>query len=138
MNLVKWEPFKDIERFFTEEFYPTLWMAKPGWDLAVDVYEEKGNIVAEMNLPGINPEKLEISVHDEYLKIFGTREEERESKEKSYYSKEIKRGAFERLVKLPTKVKVDKAEAKFKDGTLRIILPKMEDEKTEKIKVQIQ
>lgn len=138
MNLVKWEPFKDIERFFTEDFFPTLSMVRPGWDLAVDVYEEKGNVIAEMNLPGINPEKLEISVHDEYLKIFGTREEEKESKEKNYYSKEIKRGAFERMVKLPTKVKVDKAEAKFKNGTLKIILPKMEEEKTEKIKVQIQ
>lgn len=139
MNLVKWEPFNEMERFFAEDFFPFLPTTKKvGWDLAADVYEEKGNVVVEMNLPGIDPQKIEITVHDEFLKVFGTREEEKETKEKDFYSKEIKRGAFERMVKLPTKVKTQKAEAKYKNGTLKILLPKLEEEKEEKIKIQVQ
>jgi HSP20 family protein len=139
MNLVKWEPFKEMERFFAEDFFPFLpTTQKIGFDLAVDVYEEKGNVIVEMNLHGIDPEKVEITVHNEYVKVFGKREEEKETKEKDFYTKEIRRGTFERLVKLPAKVKTVKAEAKYKNGTLKIVLPKLELEKEEKIKVQVQ
>lgn len=138
-NLMKWEPFKEVERFFGEDFpfLPMVPKPKMGWDMAVDVYEEKGNVVAEMNLPGIEPEKLNITVKDGYLKITGAREEEKEKKETNFYYKEIKRGEFERFVKLPVDVKADKADAQYKKGVLKVILPKKEDVKEEKIKVQV-
>ena len=136
MNLVKWEPLKDIERFFEEDFMPLLPAVKVGWDLAVDVYEEKEAIVAEMNLPGIDPEKLEITVQDIHLKIAGSREDVKETRKRNYYCKEIKRGAFERTVKLPARVKQDQAEAQYKNGTLRITMPKLEEEKTGRIHVK--
>ena len=136
-TLMKWEPFKEMERFFGEDFpfLPIVPKLKMGWDMAVDVYEEKGNIIAEMNLPGIDPEKLEITVRDGYLKILGKREEEKEKKETNFYYKEIKRGEFERLVRLPVAVKAEKAEAQYTKGVLKVILPKTEIVKEEKIKV---
>ena len=136
-TLMKWEPFKEMERFFGEDFpfLPIVPKLKMGWDMAVDVYEEKGNIIAEMNLPGIDPEKLEITVKDGYLKILGKREEEKEKKETNFYYKEIKRGEFERLVRLPVAVKAEKAEAQYTKGVLKVILPKTEIVKEEKIKV---
>ena len=97
MVLVKWEPFKDIERFFEEDFMPLLPTVKVGWDLAIDIYEEKGNVIVEMNLPGIDSDKLEITVHDEYLRIAGSREGEKETRDKNYFCKEIKRGALSEL-----------------------------------------
>jgi HSP20 family protein len=137
---MKWEPFKEVERFFEEDFpyLPILRKPMMGWDMAVDVYEEKENVIAEMNIPGIEPEKLEITVKEGYLKIKGAREEEIEKKEKNFYCKEIKRGEFERLVKLPVQVKAEKAEAQYKKGVLKVILPKKEEVKLEKIKVQTQ
>jgi len=142
MALVRWEPFepfKDIEKFFGEEFsfLPLLPTPKLGWDLAVDLYEDKGNIVAEMNLPGISPEKVEVTFQNGDLKIVGSRDEEKQTKETNYYCKEIRRGMFERLVKLPAGVKPEKAEATFKNGVLKVVIPKKE-EATEKIKVKIQ
>jgi HSP20 family protein len=136
-NLMKWEPFKEVERFFGEDFpfLPMFPKPKLGWDMAVDVYEEKENIIAEMNVPGIDPEKLEITVKDGYLKILGEREEEKEKKETNFYYKEIKRGVFERLVRLPVAVKAEKAEAQYTKGVLKVILPKTEIVKEEKIKV---
>jgi HSP20 family protein len=136
-TLMKWEPFKEVERFFGEDFpfLPIVPKPRMGWDMAVDVYEEKGNIIAEMTVPGIDPEKLDITVKDGYLRIFGTREEEKEKKDKDFFYKEIKRGEFERLVKLPVAVKTEKAEAQYTKGVLKVILPKTDVVKEEKIKV---
>src|SRR3989338_9486312 len=107
MALIKWEPFNEIDRFF-ENFPP---LAKVGWDLAVDVYEKDNTLVAEMNLPGIDPEKISISVEDGYLRVAGSREESKEEKKKHFYSKEIRRGSFERVVRLPSVVQKDKVRS---------------------------
>jgi len=104
-------------------------MTKLGLNLAVDVYEEGKNIVAEMQLPGIDPEKVNISVEDGYLVVSGSREEEKEKKEKHYYSKEIRRGSFERAVRLPSAVVADKAEATYENGVLKVTVPKKEEQK---------
>lgn len=137
-TLMKWEPFREVERFFGEDFpyLPIYPKPKMGWDLAVDVYEEKGNVIAEMNLPGVDPEKLNITVKDGYLKILGAREEAEEKKEKNFYFKEIRRGEFDRFVKLPVEVQAEKAKALYEKGVLKVILPKKENVKEEKITVQ--
>jgi HSP20 family protein len=137
MALIRWEPFRDIDPFFDEDFFsPLKSLSKIGWDLASDVYEKNGNFVVEMNLPGIDPEKLDISVKDNYLRVSGSREEEKEQKGKNYYSKEIKRGSFERTVRLPGAVKKDAAEAGYHDGVLQVTIPKEEAQKSE-IKVKV-
>ncbi|MBI3308568.1 MAG: Hsp20/alpha crystallin family protein [Candidatus Melainabacteria bacterium] len=139
MALLKWKPLGDIERIFDEDFpsfsFPSL--PKIGWDLAVDMYEENSNYIAEMNLPGIDPDKVEVSVEDDHLKISGTREEEKETEKKNYYCKEIRRGSFERVVNLPASVKKDKVEARYADGVLRVILPKETISQQEKVKVRV-
>ncbi|HEY7161162.1 MAG TPA: Hsp20/alpha crystallin family protein [Acidobacteriota bacterium] len=138
MNLVKWEPFKEFERFFDNDLLPFFPQTKIGWDLAVDVYEEKENVIFEMNLAGIDPKLIEVSFQNGYLKIIGKREEEKETKEKNYFFKEIKRGTFERKVELPTRVKTDKAEATFKNGMLKIVVPKLVEELPGKVNIKVQ
>ncbi len=133
MALIKWEPFGDIDRFF--EDFPAF--PKLGWDLAVDVYEKDNNIVTKMNLPGIDSEKIDISVEDNYLRVSGSREESKEEKKKHYYSKEIKRGSFERVVRLPDAVQRDKVNAEYKNGELTITLPKVVATKAGKVKVRV-
>ena len=152
MTLTKWKPTNGITRFLDEDFplmrwkpfgekffdldFPTNTLTKFGWDLAVDVYEKEGNVIAEMSLPGIDPEKVDITVEDDYLKVSGSREEKKETEEKDYYSKEIRRGAFERTVRLPHVVKKEKAEAEYKDGVLKIVLPK-DEKKIGSLKVKV-
>ncbi len=139
MALTKWEPFPKFEKMF-EDFplmpvFPTF---KMGWDLAVDLYEEKGFLVAEMNLPNVDPGKIEITFQNGNLKIFGTKLEEKETKEKNYYRKEIQRGTFEKLIQLPYEVKSEKTEAHYKEGVLKILMPMKEELKKQTVKVQIQ
>ena len=138
MALMKWEPFQTFEKMF-EDFpvlpvYPTF---KTGWDLAVDLYTDKGNLVAEMNLPGVEPKELEITFQKGTLRVAGKKIEEKELKEKEFYRKEIHRGVFEKIIQLPFEVQGEKTEAHYKDGVLKILMPMKEEVKKQTIKVQI-
>lgn len=136
MAIIKWEPFADIERFFDEDF-SLMPFAKFGRDLAVDLYEEGDNLIAEMHLPGVEPERVDVSVEDNHLRVVGSREEEKETKKKNFYSKEIKRGSFERIVRLPIAVDKAKVHAECKNGVLKVTLPKQVKTEANKIKVEI-
>lgn len=133
MSLIKWEPFMDIDNVF--DSFPTL--TKFGTDLAIDVYEKDNNIIAEMNLPGVDPDKIDVSVENNYLRVSGSREESKEEKKKHYYSKEIKRGSFERMIRLPSKVKEENVSAEFKNGELVVTLPKAEESSSKKVKIDV-
>ena len=133
--VLRWKPFRDIDRFFDEDS-PVMALPKFGFDLAVDVYEKNGNVIAEMHLPGIDPEKIDISVEENYLKISGSREEKKEIEEKDYYSKEIRHGSFERTIPLSHAVKKDKADASYKDGVLKVTIPK-DERKDGTVKVEV-
>jgi len=134
--MIKWEPWADVERFI--DVLPTSVFGKAGLDLAIDVYEEGANVVAKMQLPGIDPGKLNVSVEDDYLRVSGSREEEKEEKSKQYYRKEIKKGEFVRMVTLPAAVEKDKVEAIYERGVLSITMPRKEKKESSgpvKIKV---
>lgn len=122
MAIIKWEPFGEMNRFF--EDFPIPSFKDIGSDLAVDVYEEDNNVVAKMNIPGVDPDKINVSVEDNMLRVSGAHEEEREEKKKHYYHKEIRKGSFERVISLPQSVQKDKVSADYKNGTLVVTLPK--------------
>lgn len=135
MDLIKWEPFGEFDRFFGD-FQPRG-PRSIGRDMAVDLYEEGNNVIAEMNISGVDPEKIDISVEGDYLRVTGAREEEKETKEKHFYSKEISRGSFERTIRIPETVDENAVEAEYKDGILKVTMPKKEETKRDKIKVVV-
>ncbi len=135
-KLIRWDPFgTDLELFDRDLFqFPTM---KVGFDLAADVYEKNGNVIAEMNIPGIVADKFDISVEGDVLRVHGTRDEEQETKDQEYYSKEIKRGSFERVLQLPAQVVADKASAEYKDGVLKVSIPKKMRSDVGKVHVKV-
>lgn len=135
MQIIKWEPFREIDRFFDDRFSTSF--PKLGWDLAVDLYEEKGNVIAKMSLPGVKEEELDIEIEEDTLTISGRREEEKETDKKDYYSKEIRRGSFSRSVSLPKLVDVTKSEAEYKKGVLTVRMPAVAGSKSKSVKVEI-
>ena len=138
MQIIKWEPFKEIDKFFDDRFMqPFSSFPRIGTDLAVDLYEEKGNVIAKMNLPGIKAEELDLEVEEDMLTISGRREEEKETDKKDYYSKEIRRGSFSRSVSLPKLVDAKKAEAEYKSGVLVVTIPAVVGSKNKAVKVEI-
>lgn len=134
MSLIKWEPLGDIDRFFNFDF-PV--MPRFGFDFAVDMYEEKGQVIAEMNLPGVDPDKLNLAIEHDILRVTGSREETQETKKKNYYSKEISRGSFERTVRLPGEVEGSRTEAEYKNGVLKVTMPKKQVSLADKIKIDV-
>ncbi|NBD73726.1 Hsp20 family protein [Patescibacteria group bacterium] len=139
MSLIKWEPFDEFDRFFRDaSAFPMLrGSGQGGFDLAVDVYEDGDNLVAEMNLPGIDPEKVDVEVEDNYLRIAGRREEVNEKKEKSHYAKEIRRGSFERAIALPDLVDQEGTTAEYDGGVLKVVMPKKAHEPKGKVKIDV-
>lgn len=133
MGIIRWKPFHDLEQFFDDFHAP---FRKNGWDLAVDVIDNEDSLTIEMHVPGIDPDKVDISVKDNHLYISGSREKKEEVKDQDYYHKEIRRGHFERVIALPAAVLSSEARAEFKDGVLRIWLPKDKNKESRKIKVE--
>ena len=78
MPIIKWEPFSELDRFFDERPYISMF-PKLGWDLAIDLYEEGGNVVAKMNLPGVKPEELLPALVHRCIRQFNTDPDFRES-----------------------------------------------------------
>jgi HSP20 family protein len=136
MPIIKWEPFGELDRLFGEHAYVSMF-PKLGWDLAIDLYEEGGTVIAKINLPGVKPEELDITVDEDLLNVSGSREEEQETDKKDYYSKEIRRGSFSRSVSLPKSINVSKVEAEYADGILKVTMPVLEgkQKKTAQVKV---
>lgn len=139
MPIIPWRPFRDIERFFEDEdwFLPAIPRMEISWP-KMDVYETDKEVVAELDLPGIDPNKIDILVKNQILRVRGMTEEKKEEKQKGYWRKEIKRGSFERAIRLPTAVKEDKVEAVYEKGLLKITMPKTETKPPEKkIKIKV-
>ena len=139
MSLIKWEPFGEMDRFF-EDFnkFPMLSnTSNVGLDMAIDIYEEGKNIIAEMNVPGMDGDDIDVSVEDSHLRVSGSHSEEKEDKQKHYYSKEIRKGSFERIVRLPHPVDSEAVEAEYKKGVLKVSMPKKDVTPENKVKVVV-
>ncbi len=139
MSLIKWTPFfsefDDMDKMM-ESMLPTVRGNQFGFTPAVDMYEDKDNIIIETQLAGIDPEKVDIAIENNVLSIKGESEKKSEVEDKNYYRKEIRRGSFYRSIPLPTKVDGDHAEALTEGGILKISIPKAAEVKPKSIKIQ--
>ena len=140
MQLIKWNPL-NIEKFFDNEFkFPDFGnLTSLTKDLALDVYEKDGKVFVEMQAAGIDPDKIDVTLDNNYLKISGVREEKKEKKRKNYYTKQISRGSFQKIVPLEYEVEEDKIDAEFENGLLKVEMPikNFEKKKEEKKKIPV-
>jgi HSP20 family protein len=103
----------------------------------VDIFETADNIVLKAELPGIDPNDVEIRVEDNTLYLKGERKFEREVKEENYHRVERSYGAFARSFSLPNSIAAEKVVADYKDGLLTLTMPKREEAKPKTIKIDI-
>ena len=106
-----------------------------GWSPALDLYENKDNIVAVVELPGMRKEEIEISLHDGTLTIAGERKREVNDGDKAERSERYV-GRFRRGILLPARVDANKVGATYRDGILTVTLPKAEEAKPKQIQVR--
>lgn len=143
-SLTRWDPFADLsttmDRLFEEGFGRPwrLWrggVEETGW-FPVEVSETDNEIEVKASLPGVKPEDIDISVHDDMLMIKGETRQEAEEKRKSYYRQELRYGSMQRAITLPTRIETERAQATYEDGILRLKLPKSEQARPRQIKIQ--
>jgi HSP20 family protein len=145
-TLVRWDPFRDLvsiqdelNRLFGRTFTggETLRPSAGGaWMPPMDVFETEGEIVAKVELPGIEPGDVEVAVEDSTLTVSGTREFSGEVNEESYHRVERRYGQFTRAITLPQTADTEKVEAHFDKGVLTIEVPKVERAKPKKIEIK--
>ena len=136
MAIQRWEPLS-LSDFFDEEILSPQRTQKLPLDLAVDLFEEKDNLVANLNVAGIEPDDLDVTVEDGYLRVAGSRNETNEVKDKNYYSKQISRGSFERVIPLPIEIDKDSIKAEIDNGILVVTMPKKQEVADKKKKVEV-
>jgi HSP20 family protein len=144
--LSKFDPFQDlvslqrrINRLF-EDAFPRSERAELAWSAwtpAVDIYEEPEAIVIEADLPGLTKENVSVTLENSVLTIQGERKSAHEEKRDNYHRVERAYGGFARSFTIPSNVSADKIDAEFKDGVLRVTLPKREEAKPKQIQVKV-
>ena len=144
-------PLSFIDRFFDDSLWDSFNMMTPslfgsrrlGSTLTsfpkVDVSETENEIKVVANIPGSDPDKINIEVGDDYLSMSGKVEKETKDEDKKgkVYRYERECGEFRREFSLPVRVNKDEIVAKAKNGVLTLTLPKMKDERKTKVKVEI-
>jgi HSP20 family protein len=144
MNLIRWNPFRDmslLQQQMNRMFDNTLlgWPAENEtntWFPAADLYETEHDLVLRADLPGVDPKQVDLRVENNVLTIRGERPfEGNKAKEENFHRVERLYGAFARSFTLSTAVDPDKIKANYKDGVLTITLPKAEAAKPKRIQI---
>jgi HSP20 family protein len=140
----EWRPFetlkREVDRLF-EDFGIRAWRSpfgrstfefEPFWrselslvkEPAIDIVEKDKAYEITAELPGIDAGNVDVKFADGTLTIKGEKSEDKEEKKKDYYLSERRYGSFSRSFRVPSSVDTDKIEANFKNGVLKITLPK--------------
>jgi HSP20 family protein len=151
-TMMRWDPFQDLRSAQDEmaQMSPMLAHAlglharqqgndramTTAWAPALDISERKDAYLVTVELPGLKPEDLDITMEDGLLTIKGERQFTSESSEQQFHRVERRYGAFRRSITLPAQVQADHIEATFDNGVLQIVVPKAEEAKPKRIQVR--
>ena len=145
MTLVKWEPFRDLMAMqdrmtrLIDETFSRIWkedMAQGVWSPPVDILERGDEVVVKVDLPGVTQNEIDIRVEEGTLTIQGERKFVKESSEENYVQIERPYGTFRRTFSIPRTIDQESIKASYKDGVLRIILPRKQEIQPKQIVVE--
>ena len=144
-----WDPFREIEEMrnrFTRLLGERLPLTRGGgseeleltdWLPPVDITEDSKECTIKAELPGLSKENVKVTVEDRVLEITGERKQEKEEKDKKYHRIESSYGSFRRSFTLPEDSSGEKVSAEFKDGVLKVHLPKDQTTKPKSVEVKL-
>jgi len=152
-TMMRWDPFQDLRSAQDEmaQMSPMLAhalglhaqpqgsggrAATTTWAPALDISERKDAYLVTVELPGLKPEDLDITMEDGLLTLQGERHFAQESSEQQFHRVERRYGAFRRSITLPAHVMAEGIQASFEDGVLQILVPKAEEAKPKRIQVR--
>ena len=132
--------FRDEMDSLFDRFIGDRWDLGRDWargpeTLRADLSETDDEVTVALEVPGVDPKDLEISVTGQHLSVRGQKRQELEEKKRSYHYVERRYGSFERTIALPAGVDADKVDAKFHNGVVTIRMAKRPDAKPKRIPV---
>ena len=145
MALKRWDPFRDLN--ILQDRMNRLFEAAgrgygsdepastTSWSPAVDIFETEGDIVVKAELPGMDRKDIALNLENNVLTLRGDRRFEKETKEENYHRIERAYGGFSRSFSIPATVDEERIRADYKDGVLKILLPKKEQAKPKHIRI---
>lgn len=130
----------EMDRLFNSFFETPFAVPVPtggwsGWSPAIDVTDHEDEIVVCAEVPGLNPDEIDISISGNELTISGEKRESSEDTQRGVHRSERRFGAFSRVIGLPAEVDADKVRAECRNGELVVHIPKSETQKPRKIPV---
>jgi HSP20 family protein len=146
MSITRWQPLADLERMQQR-------LNRLFGDLSVGSYDELEKldfmpsaemeetdqaILLKFEVPGLTAKDIDISVTEDSITVHGERKSESKTEEGGVVRSEFRYGTFERMMRLPALVQNDQTHAEYKDGILKITLPKAEGERRKVVKVNIE
>ena len=145
MVYVKWEPFRDLmamQTRMTRLFDETLTrvfkeeVQRGVWSPPVDIVEREDEVVLKIDLPEIIQSEIDIKVDENTLIIHGERRFIKEEPEDNYLQIERPYGNFQRAFTLPKMIEKEAIKASYKDGVLRIVIPKKREVQPKQIIIE--
>jgi HSP20 family protein len=103
---------------------------------AVDIKETDNELTVNAELPGMNPDDIDVSIQDNHMILQGEKKFEEERGEGEYRCIERRYGSFYRVVPLPAEVDKENVKAKFKNGVLEVSVPKTTEAKSKKVQIE--
>jgi HSP20 family protein len=148
-TLIRWDPFKEMEDL--QSRFAKLLGLQPAritsgekelmtiaeWAPSVDIIEDEKEWLVKADLPEVKKEDVKVSVENGVLTITGERKLEKEEKDKKYHRIERSYGNFLRSFTLPEGADGSKVNAEFKEGVLKVHLPKSEKAKPKAVEVKV-
>jgi HSP20 family protein len=150
MALMKWRPFESLDPWKTlediqEEMNRLFDLSLPKYARerevgypAVDISEDENNLYVEADLPGFEQKDIKVSFKNDTLRISASRDEKKEEKKANYHRIERFQGRFERIIPFTKKVEGNKVKAQYKNGVLKITVPKAPEEKAKEITINVE
>lgn len=119
-------------RFYLDNFFDDFLDERRSNAMKCDIYEKDNKYHVEMDIPGFNKEDISIDINDGYLTVEATKGEDKEEKDKNYIRRERTYGEIKRQFYVGN-VDTEKTKAEFKNGTLKIVIPKVEKKENKKL-----
>ncbi|MBI3356389.1 MAG: Hsp20/alpha crystallin family protein [Nitrospirae bacterium] len=147
--MMRWNPFKEMEEMEKRlsSFFGRVPVGTNGdkneaitvaeWSPLVDISEDDKEYLIKAEIPEMKKEDIKLNIHDDVLTITGERKYEKEEKNKKYHRVERAYGSFMRSFTLPEDADGSKVGAEYKDGVLKVHLPKSEKAKPKAIEVKV-
>jgi HSP20 family protein len=148
LRLNEWNPFKELEKFrnhleeiidrFDEPSRQTKELDVGGIRPRVESFVEDGKLVVRADMPGIDPNKIEVNITGNVLNVRAKREESKETTKRDFFRREVHYGSYHYSTSLPEGIKAEDVKASYRDGVLQMTAPLPKELAPKDVKVHVE